>query len=235
MSGETILLLEDTAEILKTNKRMLELHGYSVWSAVDVGEARYLTRETLPDLMVLDILLPDGSGLAFCREIRERADVPILFLTALGENADIVEGLRAGGDDYLPKPYDYDVFLARVEALLRRTRSRQHTEPPRQALALGPLRLELSTMRGFLEEKDLLLTPKEFLTLLTLAQREGEEVASDTLYQSAWGDEAGSDTRAVRTQVSRLRAKLGCDDGGPFTLAAKYGRGYVLRRRETEL
>ena len=115
----TILLVEDNPHIMKINAEVLSLHGYEVLRAGTAAEAREQLRWHPVNLIVLDIMLPDGNGIELCRELKERYHIPILFLTALGENQDVVEGLRAGGDDYLPKPYDLEVLIARIEARLR--------------------------------------------------------------------------------------------------------------------
>lgn len=226
MSKGTILLVEDNLEILKANAFMLEWEGYTVRCAENVEQARAHIKGGMPDLLVLDIMLPDGSGLAFCEEVRRRReDVSILFLTALGKSSDIIMGLRTGGDDYLAKPYEYDVLLARIEALLRRSLAK------RQVMERGPLRLELPAMRAYVNGRDALLTQKEFLILLTLVRREDESISPEELYRIAWGGDAAGDTRAVRPQVSRLRGKLELHGGLPFTIATEYGRGYVFRMK----
>ena len=117
-----ILLVEDNRDIQKLNKETLERRGgYEVRLAMNLAEARKQITEQVPCLIILDIMLPDGSGLEFLRELRHSTNIPVLLLTALGESGDIVKGLKAGGDDYLAKPYNNDVFLARIESLLRRS------------------------------------------------------------------------------------------------------------------
>ncbi len=224
MSKGTILLVEDNAEILKANTWMLTQEGYSVQQATSIKEAQRSLNTSLPDLIVLDILLPDGSGLTLCEELRRQANVPILFLTALGKSSDVVKGLRAGGDDYLAKPYEYEVLLARIEALLRRSPLQMTT------LERGALKLEIPSMRVYVNGRDALLTQKEFLVLLTLVQREGEVVTPDELYRAAWGESAATGTHAVRPQVSRLRSKLEAESDASFSITSEYGRGYVFRQ-----
>ena len=114
-----ILLVEDNPHIMKINAEALSMYGYEILQATTAGECREAMRWHPVDLVVLDIMLPDGDGVELCRELKERYQVPILFLSALGESRDVVEGLRAGGDDYLAKPYDLEVLAARVEARLR--------------------------------------------------------------------------------------------------------------------
>ncbi len=225
MNKGEILLVEDNAEILKANLWMLKREGYTVKYAETVDQARACVGAHMPDLIVLDILLPDGSGLTFCEEVRRRANVPILFLTALGKSGDIVKGLQTGGDDYLAKPYEYKVLLARIEALLRRAKAR------RQTIERGPLLLDIPSMHVYVDGRDALLTQKEFLILLTLMEREGESISAEDLYHAAWGTDAAGDTRAVRPQISRLRGKLWPDASAPapFSITTEYGCGYVFR------
>lgn len=198
---------------------MLELSGYEVVTAHNVQAAReYLERDSA-DLLVLDIMLPDGSGLGFCEEVRRKTGVPILFLTALGTKTSIVKGLRAGGDDYLSKPYDYDELLARIEALLRRA--------DRQAVLLediGQLHMDYTAGRAFVYGIDALLKPKEFALLRLLVERAGEYIAPAELYRSVWGEDAAGDARTVYVHIAGLRKKL----RGTVAIEQARGRGYRL-------
>ena len=157
-----ILLVEDNPHIMKINAEVLSLRGYEVLRAATAAEAREQLRWHAVDLIVLDIMLPDGNGVELCRELKGRYHIPILFLTALGENQDVVEGLRAGGDDYLAKPYDLEVLVARIGARLRGT-----AEGKRYS-SYGSLKLDTLSLCGYLEGKDMLLTHKEFSVLLLL-------------------------------------------------------------------
>lgn len=218
MSKGTILLVEDNPEVLAGNAYMLGQAGYRVCSAGNLAEARACVAAGMPDLLVLDILLPDGSGLSFCREVRRRAEVPILFLTALGDGDSTVRGLKAGGDDYLAKPYEYKVLLARVEALLRRAGPKAAP-----ALRFGPLELDFASRRALLDGADLLLSPKEFLLLELLARRQGEFVAAGTLFERVWGLDSLEDVRTVKEHVYRLRKKL---EHTPVRIESERGKGY---------
>ena len=129
-----ILLVEDDAPVLAENARRLNAEGYEVSAAAALAEGRRAVRTQAPDLAVLDILLPDGSGLDLCRELRAVAPVPVLFLTSLDDRKQVVDGLRAGGDDYLTKPYHLDELVARVEALLRRVEEEGRRQGARRVL-----------------------------------------------------------------------------------------------------
>lgn len=231
----TLLLIEDNPDIMKINSSLLTMHGYHVLQAQSLAEANALLETEAPDLLLLDVLLPDGSGVHFCRALRKKSDVPVLFLSALGESNDIINGLMAGGDDYLSKPYDLDVLLAKVKAMLRRqemTGRRAVTETPpatETLLVCGPLKVDVVAMQATLFNEDLMLTPREYSLLLTLMRQEGVEIPARQLYEAAWGRAAADDTRAVRTLVWRLREKLRISEHGAFEISVERGKGYRFR------
>lgn len=216
--NQTILLVEDNPDILKINGMALTMRGYRVLEAGTIMQGRKLLEQENPSLIILDILLPDGNGLSFCDEIREKSDLPILFLSALGENGDIVNGLLRGGDDYLPKPYDLEVLLARVETLLRRAGRQVVT-----TIARGTLTLNTVSQFALVNGRDILLTPKEFAILLHLVRNEGREVQAEQLYQAAWRQPMAKDDRAVKTAISRLRKKI---QPANFQIVFVRGTGY---------
>ena len=224
-TGKLILLVEDNLQILQGNERMLKRRGYDVASALTLAEARSRMAEKMPDAIVLDIMLPDGSGLDFMRELRntlhDKSRVPILLLTGLVTPEDVVRGLSSGGDDYLAKPYDFDVLLARIEALLRRAGQIPKT------LTKGALQFDIMASRAFLNGRDMQLSPKEFALLLLMAQNEGRLLSASLLYETVWKLPQAEDNNAVKTAVSRLRHKLGDD----FTIENdKQQGGYVFRQ-----
>ncbi|MDR1188085.1 MAG: response regulator transcription factor [Bifidobacteriaceae bacterium] len=227
MRRERILLVEDNLEIQRANARLLQLSGYTVAMAFDLAQARAAIKSAAPDLVVLDILLPDGSGIALCDEIRPVTDVPILFLSALGETDDVVKGLRAGGDDYLPKPYHYDELVARIEALLRRAR-REGTP----TIRVGLIEVNLLSRRASVDGRDLLLAPKEFALLEILARGAGQYVSGAKLYERAWGMDPIDDVRTVWDHMSRLRRKIGGNAGVRFESAR--GKGYRITAESGE-
>lgn len=218
----TILLVEDNPHIRKINTQVLTQRGYDLLQTDTVAGCRELMRWNPVDLVVMDIMLPDGSGLELCREIKSRFHIPVLFLTALGENKEIVEGLRAGGDDYLTKPYDLEVLVARVEARLR-----SHAES-RRYVCYGCLRLDTVSLCGYLGDRDMLLTQKEFAMLLILARSAGREVDSSQLRQ-VWGDDADGDNQALWTLISRLRKKLNSEKSR-LEILSRRGGGYLLEQ-----
>ena len=217
----TILLVEDNPFIMEINCEALMFEDYEALQATDGRTCMEILRERDVDLIVLDIMLPDSDGLALCREIKKTYDIPILFLSALRTDEQIIDGLHAGGDDYMPKPYDIGVLLARIEARLR---GKQHRK--RYAYYKG-LKLDMVSLIAYCQDTDLLLTQKEFTLLLTLIQNADRNVSKEELYQDVWGAPLGTDHSAIYTTVSRLNKKL---DGAsaPLCVAFQRGEGYAV-------
>ncbi|HQC35548.1 MAG TPA: response regulator transcription factor [Bacillota bacterium] len=201
--GALLLLVEDNEQILRANERTLSRKGYDIMAASSLAEARKLMAKRRPDAIVLDIMLPDGSGLDFIGEIGPDSKVPVLLLTGLATSEDVIRGLEAGGDDYLTKPYDFGVLTARIEALLRRA-----GRVP-EKLSKGMLDFDIRASRAFLCGEDMLLTQKEFAVLLVLAENEGRPLSSEYIYRSVWKQTDAGGESAVKTVVSRIRKKLG--------------------------
>lgn len=220
--NETILLIEDNPEIQKTNRRMLELKEYKVYTASSIYEANKCISREIPDLIILDIMLPDGSGFDFCKELHNKyPSVPVLILSVLAENSDIIEGLKTGGDGYLTKPYDYEVFLAYIEALLRRS-------PRSGTRNVGPFKIDYTSQRVYRGETDLLLKPREFALLRHLIENPGVYFHAEELYKNIWAGEALEDVRTVYAHVSSLRRKLDLYGDSGIIIDQKRGRGYRL-------
>ncbi len=217
-----ILIVEDDADILRANRTALELEGYRVATADTLAKARAAVSISPPDLIILDILLPDGNGLNYCEELRGASGVRILFLSALNTRNDILAGLRAGGDDYISKPYDIDELLLRVEALLRRGRLIRGADAP---LRLRELEMDLTSRRATLGGKDILLKPKEFSLLFLLARQPDCIISVNELYERAWGMQSVDDASSVKEHISRIRAKL-CGSG--LSIVSQRGQGYRL-------
>jgi len=209
MTGKTILLVEDNPKVMRNNKTLLLSRGATVLTAATLAEARLLLN-SLVDAAVIDITLPDGSGLSLLKEIRsasnEVSTLPVLLLTAMGETNDIVNGLASGADDYLAKPYDLNIFEARLDALLRRTRTVS------DSVHVGGLHLDLIAGRVFYNGKDIPLTQKEFALLFLLVQNERKILPAKYLYEKVWGqpfDADNSTKNALRVHISNLKKKLG--------------------------
>ncbi len=230
MRKATILIIEDDLDILSANRAALELEGYHVFAADMLSKGRSAAEELSPDLIILDIMLPDGNGLSYCEELRGKSGVRVLLLSALNAKEDVLAGLRAGGDDYISKPYDMDELLLRVEALLRRGKPIGHEE---LALSLGGLELDFISQRALLHGQDILLKPKEFALLAAIVREPGRTFPAAELYRMVWGMDMAGDARTVKEHISRIRSKLGNACG--FDIVTERGRGYRLQPFNTVL
>jgi DNA-binding response OmpR family regulator len=220
MDNRTVLLVEDNEALNEGNRRALEAAGYDVMAARTLKEARECLARSDPDVILLDVLLPDGNGIEFCEEIRAETIAHIIFLTSRKEHEDQLRGMALGGDDYITKPFKLDLLLARVSSAMRR---REMTKTPPRTLMLGDLVLDILSGRAFLNNMDLILTPKEFSLLYFFMQHSGETINAGLLYSHVWGQPMGGDVSALRKTVSRLRSKL---EGSGYTIAVNRGDGY---------
>jgi len=216
-----ILLVEDNLKILEANRRIFEDDGHTVLTADTLQKAWNHLKTIEPDVIVLDVVLPDGNGFDFIMELRESCDATVLFLTAKDERTDKLRGFRAGGNDYITKPYDIDELRERVINFLRLTRR----PPPR--LKLGVLELDVAASMAFVNGGDLSLSPKEFALLRMFAQNEGTTMSAEYLYEKIWKAPMVEDTQAVRASVSRLRTKLA---GSGYTITSQRNEGYCFKK-----
>jgi two-component system, OmpR family, response regulator len=220
-----ILLVEDDERLAALTREYLERHGAIVTPARD-GEAGL--REALRgrhDVILLDLMLPGMDGIEVCRRVRERLDVPIIMLTARGEEADRVMGLEIGADDYVPKPYSPRELLARVRAVVRRARGR--AGPRTRVVSQGRLTIDPGTREARLAGSLLELTAYEFSLLLALAERAGRVLGREQLMELASGSAEESFDRSIDVHVSRLRHKLGDDPRRPRLIKTVRGAGYL--------
>jgi len=216
-----ILIVEDDKRLSLINCRALEAEGYEIKTAFTLKEARFLIEDGDPDVILLDVMLPDGSGLNFCREIRKRTCASIIFLTSIIETESELEGLVAGGDDYLRKPYGIKLLRARVKNALKKERKAP------QFITRGPFTLYIVAAQAFVNGEDLLLTQKEFAVLLLLAQNEGKILSAEYIYEKVWGYAALSDKNAIQMTISRLRSKIEKTD---YTIATYRRKGYAFEK-----
>ena len=225
-----ILVVEDEKRLAGYLQKGLSESGHVVDVAVDGIDGRHLATQGDYDLVVLDVMLPGMDGFAILRELRERKETPVLMLTARDSVEDRVKGLQDGADDYLVKPFAFSELLARVEALLRRSRSGAQAQQSVTVLRLGDLEVDLARRRATRLGKRLELTPQDFALLVTLLRRQGEVLSRTVLAERVWDMNFDSDTNVVDVAVRRLRMKL--DD--PFErplLHTVRGVGYVLEER----
>ncbi|HTR53825.1 MAG TPA: response regulator transcription factor [Kofleriaceae bacterium] len=226
LSTIKVLLVEDDTRLAQLTARYLEGHGVLVTVASDgiEGQAEALRRQY--DCIVLDLMLPGRDGIEVCRELRGRTDVPILMVTARGEEADRVLGLEVGADDYVTKPFSPRELLARIRANVRRVRG--HAGPPAETIQVGKLVLDPARMTVALDGKSIEVTAYEFSILRALAQRPGKVLSREQLLDLAKGSADLSFDRSIDVHVSRLRAKLGDDSRSPKILKTVRGAGYML-------
>jgi len=221
--GTRLLLVEDDPAIARTVAYAFEREGLAVTHSLLLGDARAQLRGSRFDLLVLDVGLPDGNGLDLLRELRQGAHptLPVLMLSAHGEEIDRVLGLELGADDYLPKPFSPRELAARVKALLRRAATPAAAAPP-------VFHDDAAGQRIFLHGQPLALTRREYRLLSTLLAGAGRIHARDALLSAAWGDDSESTDRTVDTHVKTLRAKLREADPGREYISTHRGMGYCL-------
>jgi two-component system, OmpR family, response regulator len=220
------LLVEDDAKLAALTAEYLKGHGVQVVVSGDGNLAVEEARRSRFDVVLLDLMLPGRSGLDVCRELRARTDVPILVLTARGEEADRVLGLELGADDYLTKPFSPRELLARIQAQVRRARGQ--AGPPARPVVVGELVLDPQALRATLRGRELPLTAYEFHLLRALAERAGHVVSRERLLELVRGSAEEAFDRSIDVHVSRLRAKLGDDPRHPRLLKTVRGAGYQL-------
>ena len=232
----TILIVEDERNLCRLIRDNLQEEGYHVLQAFDGPSALAMAGDAVPDLVILDIMLPGIDGLEVCRRLRQTSIVPILMLTARAEEIDRVLGLELGADDYLTKPFSMRELKARVRALLRRVEMMQAaTLSTNQVLTTDGLTLDPTSYETRLGDQGIDLTPKEFALLYLLVCHPGRVFSRAYLLDEIWGYEAAAYDRTVDTHIYRLRQKLGAE-GGPAgrilaqRIVAVRGIGYKFER-----
>jgi len=226
MNTARILIVEDELPMRIALRDILESEGYRVQTASDGAGGLEQALEQKPDLLLLDVMLPRLDGYALCAELRRLAvDAPVLMLTAKGQIPDRVTGLDSGADDYMVKPFSTDELLARVRALLRRSRGKQRTAT---ALRLGDAHIDLVKLAAHREGQPLHLTAKEYAVLRLLAEVEGQPVTRQRFLDLVWGATAFPTTRTVDNHIASLRAKLEPAPDAPRWILTVHGVGYRL-------
>lgn len=225
-----VLVVDDDAPSVKMISFLLREEGYEVNSA-DNGVAALdsIERET-PDLVILDVMMPQMDGFEVCRRIRQKADVPIIFLSAKGDTADRVAGLELGADDYLAKPFEPSELLARVKAVMRRTEAFSQ-EDAQARLAVGAITLDpLNNRVMFGDGNVVMLTPIEFRLLHCLMRNAGRILSHDLLMNAVWGYDYEGDSNQIAVYIRRLRMKIEQDPDDPRLLMTVRGLGYKFAR-----
>ncbi len=226
--GPKILVVDDEAAILQTLRYNLERNGYAVCTAGDGRQALSLAESEKPDLIVLDIMLPQLDGIAVCREIRRTSAVPILMLTAKDHEIDKVLGLEIGADDYITKPFSIYELLARVKAHLRRL-SHVHGQTGNRVLRSGAIELDVDRQQVTKAGAVVDLAPKEFGVLQTLLENKGRVVSRQVLLDKVWGFDFYGDQQTVNVHVRWLREKIEDKPNEPEHIITVRSRGYLFR------
>jgi DNA-binding response OmpR family regulator len=222
----TILIVDDEPIVRDVVARYLERDGFRAVTVGDGDEARALIEQEAPALVVLDVMLPGTDGLALCRWIRTRGDLPVIMLTARGEEADRIVGLELGADDYVTKPFSPRELAARVRAVLRRTGPREADAPA--LVSFGAVTMEAATREVLRDGEPVRLTAKEFDLLWFLASNPRQVFSRDQLMDRVWGYEPALDSGTVTVHVRRLREKVEADPSKPVHLETVWGVGYRL-------
>ncbi len=220
-----ILIIEDDSDIVFVLKEHLELDGFEVFGVENATEGIKLLTEKKPDLLILDLNLPDMDGLKVCQRIRQESDIPIIMLTARDSLSDKIKGFECGADDYLVKPFEYLEVVARIRACLRR--AQKTSGRPKELLDFGDLKIDLNKREVHLKGKQVKLTKKEFDLLRILASHPDEVLSRDFLRSQLWPDkEIYPWSRALDVHIQRLRQKIEPDPENPRFIITHPGVGY---------
>jgi len=223
MAGHTLLLVDDEDQVLTIMETFLRQEGFRTFTAKTGKEALKAAREKKPDLVLLDWMLPEMSGIAICRELRAMGPMGIIMVTAKTEETDKIIGLEVGADDYITKPFSLRELAARVRSVLRRTSGHQGIE---ETMRRGELTISEAQCRVSKRGEDIPLTPTEFKLLLTLAAKPGIVYSRLQLLQGALEDDFLNDERTVDAHISHIRKKIEDDPSNPVYIQTVYGFGY---------
>ena len=221
-----LLLAEDDSRLANLVKSYLEANNFQVTIEADGNRVAEQVRSQKPDMLILDIMLPGQDGLTLCQMLRPEFDGPILMLTARNEDADQILGLEFGADDYVIKPVEPRILLARIRALLRRIEPRPN--PARQTLEFGNLRIDDASRSVILDDTPINLSSYEFDLLWLLAQHAGDVVKRDVLFQELHGRPYDGLDRTIDVRISQLRKKLNDNTDNPQRIKTVWGRGYLF-------
>ena len=220
-----ILIADDEIKIRETLKDYLTAKGFSVTLAKDGESAVYSAESESFDLIILDVMMPKKDGLTACKEIREFTDIPILFLSALGEEENLLKGYRFGGDDYIVKPFPLSVLCEKITAMIKRHKG----VGADHSISESGIMLSLKTRQAFCDGKEISLSPKDFELLLLLMQNKGAVLSRDIILNKIWGYDFDGDNRTVDTHIKRIRKALG---DKASLIVTKSGLGYSFKKEE---
>jgi DNA-binding response OmpR family regulator len=225
-----VLVADDDPQLLRLVTRNLQLEGYDVVSVSDGQQALEQIEATAPDLALLDVMMPRLDGFSVCERVREFSSLPIIMVTARGQDQDKVRGLDLGADDYLTKPFSVDELLARVRSVLRRAQfsASESAQGLRTVAVVGDLSVDYAQHLVRLRDVEVLLTPTEYRMLAYLMQNAGRVVTQDMLLEHVWGAEYIGESHMLQVNINRLRRKIESDIAHPHYIVTKVGVGYLL-------
>lgn len=224
--GKKVLVVDDEKLIVKGIRFSLEQDNMEVDCAYDGEEAFNMAKEKEYDMILLDVMLPKMDGFEVCQAIREFSDVPIVMLTAKGEDMDKILGLEYGADDYITKPFNILEVKARIKAIMRRTSGASRKEASSSVIEKGDLKLDCDSRRLFVHGKEINLTGREFELLELLVKNENKVFSREKLLETVWGKDYPGDVRTVDVHVRRLREKVEANPSEPKYVHTKWGVGY---------
>ncbi|MCR5719777.1 MAG: response regulator transcription factor [Lachnospiraceae bacterium] len=228
MASKKILVVDDEKLIVKGIRFSLEQDDYKVECAYDGEEALELAKNNKYDAILLDVMLPKLTGFEVCQQIREFSTVPIIMLTAKGDDMDKILGLEYGADDYITKPFNILEVKARIKAILRRIDPKKAVEPKERVLESRDMRLDCDNRRVFVQDKQISLTAKEFEVLELLMTNPNKVYSREKLLNLIWGSDYPGDVRTVDVHIRRLREKIEVNPGDPKFVHTKWGIGYYF-------
>lgn len=226
--AQRVLVVDDEKLIVKGIRFSLEQDGMEVDCAYDGEEALDLARQNQYDMVLLDVMLPKMTGFEVCQQIREFSNVPIVMLTAKGEDMDKILGLEYGADDYITKPFNILEVKARIKAIMRRTNRKSAKKEEPKVVERGDMRLDCESRRVHIKDKEINLTAKEFELLELLIKNPGKVYGRENLLKLVWGSDYPGDVRTVDVHIRRLREKIEEVPGEPAYVRTKWGVGYYF-------
>ena len=231
MEDKRVLVVDDEKLIVKGIRFSLEQEGMKVDCAYDGEEALKLAKENVYDILLLDVMLPKYDGFEVCRQIREYSDVPIIMLTAKGDDMDKILGLEYGADDYITKPFNILEVKARIKAILRRTGRKKPEREDDKIIVKGEMKIDCESRRVVIGEQETNLTAKEFDLLELLAMNPNKVYSRENLLNIVWGYEYPGDARTVDVHIRRLREKIESNPSEPRYVHTKWGVGYYFNNK----
>lgn len=226
-----LLIVDDNKQITSILEDYAKKEGYQTIIALDGEDALIKFKEENPDIILLDVMMPKKDGFAVCREIRQTSNVPIIMITARGEDFEKIMGLEIGADDYIVKPFSLGEVMARIKAIMRRIGSEENK---RQKLVFDNLQIDMDTYSAYINKEKLSLTKKEIEILWTLCKAKDKVFSRDQLLNIIWGYDYFGDNRTVDSHIKRLRAKIDKFEHPSWNITTIWGVGYKFEVKENE-